>query len=276
MKFVFSIIISVFIALNIIQVHSQNVNCSEGRSFWFAIPYIETSTDEVVNGSETNSSYELFLTSRFNTIARIYFNDCLYKTVQISDNRTSVVSLNDGTEPNRIEEPQKLGFKIESDYPIEATLYMSWNYTGESLKIYPEKALGTNYYTLNMYQDYLKFHDLSLRYTQAEILILATQDSTDVTYSPKAKTVKGVNPTESRTVRLNKGETYLILSEIDTNKTHDWSTDLTGTNIVSNKPISVISGHPKVSFPSHSATFFGVKSDYIRNSLIEQMPPVKV
>ncbi len=261
--------------LTIYSVNAEQINSSEGKEFWFGIPFADKSSDETLWGSETNSPYELFITSKENTTVRIYIGGSnLYKTVSVIANRPMVVAIPDGFMNVRSEVVQSLGLYVNADDPVEVSFYISWQWTGELFKVLPLRALGNNYFTLNMYQDYNKDHAGSSRYHPSQILIVATEDSTDVTYTPTYETQRGVIKDSSRTVRLNKGQTFNIMGKLDSAYNQSWVSDLTGTNIVSSKPIAVFSGHTKGCFPMHSSTMLGLKADFMRNLLIEPMLPV--
>ncbi len=248
---------------------------SEGTSFWFGIPFCDKSSDETLRGSETNSPYELFITSKVNTTVRVFIGkENLYKTVSVLANKPMVVALPDGFMNETSEKVEKKGFFIESDDPIAVVVYVSWQWTGEAYRIVPSEWLGTKYYTLNLYQDYNKDHAGSFRYHPAQILVVASENETDLTYTPTYETQKGVKKGQAKTVRLNQGETFNIMGKIDAPYTHTWESDLTGTLISSTKPVAVYSGVTKGSFPRHSATMLGLKSDFMRNMYMDAMWPI--
>lgn len=249
---------------------------SEGTTFWFGLPFCDRSSDETLRGSETNSPYELFITSKVNTTVRIFVGEELYKTVSVLSNVPMVVALPDGFENQLSEKVEKKGFYIESDDPIAVVVYVSWKWTGEAFRVVPSDWLGTDYYTLNLYQDYNKDHAGSFRYHPSQILVVSSEDQTDITYTPTYETQKGVKKGQAKTVRLNKGECFNIMGKLDAAYNQTWASDLTGTYIHSTKPVAVYSGHTKGSFPRHSATMLGLKSDFMRNMYMDAMWPISL
>ncbi len=102
----------------------------------------------------------------------------------------------------------------------------------------PIDWLGKKNVSLNLYED--KTEELN----PPQILIVASEDNTIVYYQPTKPTEK-VSAGTKKEVKLNKGQTYLILGKEDNNVLRSPESDITGTYITSNKPIAVISGHTK-------------------------------
>lgn len=271
--------IALIVFFSTITLYAQNEGKeteAEGTDFWFGLPHCERSSDENLRGSETNSPYELFITSKVNTTVRIYLMSDLYKTVNVLANIPMVVALPDGLENQVSEKVAQKGFHVDSDDPIALVVYVSWQWTGEAFRVVPTNWLGKEYYTLNLYQDYNKMHDESFAYHPAQILIVASEDNTTVSYKPTYETEKNIKQGQTKTVKLNQGETFLIKGKININMTQSWQTDLTGSYINADKPIAVYSGHTKGSFPRHSATMLGYKSDFMRNMYMDAMWPVEL
>ncbi len=276
MKKIFTLL-GIILCFLVVYTGNGQIRSSEGIEFWFGLPFADISSDESIRGSETNSPYELFITSRYNATVKIYLSGSeLLKTVSVIADTPNVISLPDGFINSVSEKVEKKGFYIVSDFPIEVTAYISWQWTGEAFRLLPLYALGTDYFTLNLYQDYNKDHAGSYRYHPAQILVVATEDSTDVTYTPTYQTQKGVKKQLSKTIRLNKGETFNIMGRIDNSYNQTWASDLTGSHITSTKPVAVFSGQTKGCFPRHSPTLLGLKADFMRNLTIEQMIPTNL
>jgi hypothetical protein len=104
-----------------------------------------------------------------------------------------------------------------------------------------------------------------------------------VSYTPTVATeggieTKGVKKGETKTVRLQRGETYLIKSAIDEPLVKDFLSDLSGTLITSNHPIGVVSGHTKVAIMRMPdfipPTGLPVSAHFVRNNVHDVMHPV--
>jgi len=96
----------------------------------------------------------------------------------------------------------------------------------------------------------------------------AIQDSTIVSYTLKNKSSSG---TILKNVKLAKGETYFVQSNISVTDTLN-SGDLSGSLIKSNKPIAVFSGNQQARVPVISRD----KSQDSRNYLVEQITPMEM
>lgn len=119
----------------------------------------------------------------------------------------------------------------------------------DATSIMPTEALGLEYYAMCY---------APASYT--EFLVVATEDSTQVTILPSATTFTGRPANVPISITLNRGEEYQVQSQPD----HD--NDLTGSFIKSTKRIAVFAGAHKASIP---------KAGFSSNHLYEEMPPVK-
>jgi len=106
-----------------------------------------------------------------------------------------------------------------------------------------------------------------------QIVIIATEDNTLVKYTPTARTSK-VKAGQTAAVTIHRGQCLLIESETSQSFVQKDSSDLTGTYIVATKPIGILSGHTKASFPKLQATLLGRPGNFMRNTMIEMIPPI--
>jgi hypothetical protein len=175
-----------------------------------------------------------------------------------------------------------LGIEIVSDRPVSVSTDQLWSGNGDRARHLPVVAWGTSYYTMNFYQDQFGTAQTKFR-RPAQILVIAAYDSTVVTYHPTHQTEGGEDapstaPGDSSTVVLNIGETFLIKGSIDTARSRDFSTDLSGTRIEANKPIGVVSGHTKVGIMRYpdQLPFSGpwvASAHFVRNNVHDAMIP---
>ena len=125
------------------------------------------------------------------------------------------------------------GLKVTSSVPI--SLYAS-NYvahTYDATIVLPLEALGTDY-IIQTYENSLM---------PKEFGIVATADGTDLTITPRARTIDNKVKNVPFTVRLNAGETYQVMSS-------DNGNDFSGSRIVSNVPVAVFSGNVCINVPT--------------------------
>ncbi len=262
---------------------------TEGTSFWFAIPDIHKGLKELPRSSTTGAPEELLVSSKFNTTVRLYNSQSsLIKSATILANSLQILALPSGYQNTESEViTNNKSFYLESDEPISATVSVNWYKSGESFHLIPTEYLGTEYYTLNLYNDRCKMTDDGAIEGGAtggrmldhppQILIVATEDNTEVQYIPTANTEK-VAEGNVGIVKLNRGQSFLILGDASNPLMNQYEeTDLTGTRIISNKNIAVFSGHTKAAFPRFAAIYFSAYSaDYLRNMLFETMLPVNL
>ena len=91
---------------------------------------------------------------------------------------------------------------------------------------------------------------------RSEFAVLASQDGTDVTYVPNAKTTSGTDVGVAKTVTLNAGEALPVSS---------LSGDLSGSEVTSTKPVALFGGH--------ECTFIPDENTWACDHLVEQIPP---
>jgi hypothetical protein len=274
-----ALLFGMFFATTAPALSSDDEEISEGTEYWFGIPHCSKSSDESVRWGEF--PIELWITSKVPTNFTIESADGTSLGQikgQVSPGNVKIVKLPDNlmAKPEDNEQVRNKGIHIYSDEPISLGVFIAYMWSGEAFRIIPVEWLGNKYYTLNLYQDYVKMHAGYTEYKPCQILVCATEDGTKLKYKPTAETASGVLAGQTATVFLNKGETFLIESKIYPNLNQNNLTDLTGTYLEATKPISVISGHTKGAFPKYSASMYGIKADFMRNMLTDMMWPVEL
>lgn len=179
---------------------------------------------------------------------------------------------------NRVSEVvARKGIEIISDEPITVYGYSSQYTTSDLYTAIPVANLGTEYRVVCMPNDFYaprQGSDLATLSPFEKLvrpgmfLIVAQEDNTRIEITPTAPTEKGMLKNSLYTITLNKGETYLVKSQqiADTKKNND----LTGSSIVSTKPVAVFSGHARTAVPQVDFFTFDDSKDHI----IEMMPPI--
>ncbi len=255
--------------LSVSNIFSQEI--TEGKEYWFGLPECGKSSDEFAMWQ--NKPITLWITSKYDTKATIEYNNGSFvsQNIKINKNSNNEFYFSDELMNTESEKIRNKGIHISSDDPISVTVLIAYQWTGETFKLIPAEYLGKEYVTLNLYEDFMNMSSSGgYEHKPAQVLIVATEDSTLVSYIPTAKTEKGINKGEKANIFLNKGQTFLIKSK--TYIIND--VDLSGTSISSSKPIAVISGHTKGAFPQYNPIYDGgINPDYIRNVLVEMIPP---
>jgi len=128
----------------------------------------------------------------------------------------------------------------------------------------PVDVLGTEYRTMN-------YRTSTRGDTPGQFWIVGTQDSTNVTITPKATTANGTPAGTPIKTLLYKGDVFLVQGYVGFNDP-DHLNDLTGSLIESDQPIAVLSGHVRTEIPYNAKNQDNGQPS--RNHLVEQLPPV--
>lgn len=258
-----------FIIPNLALAQGQG-EVTEGREYWFGIPYVKMKTPEGIRGE---FPLVIWISSKVNTKATIsdmYTGSLL--TVDVYANKTTQIPMNDIIMNTESEVVENKGIHITSKDPISVCVYQSYKWSGEAFRVIPVEWLGKEYVSCNLYIDETD------EIKPAQILIIATEDNTVVSVAPKKPLA--IHDMTPFTINLNKGQTYLMLSKEQKAYVQDWASDITGTYIKANKPIGVISGHTKGTFPRY---FVGMRSgwmepyaNFARNMLCEMLWPIEL
>jgi len=231
---------------------------SSGTDFWVAF------MPNFIGGRNVT---QLFLASETSNTVKVTINNST-RSYNLLPNSTITVDLN-GAGVTRIPEtPSDLAVHVVSTAPITMYGYNEWDggagFIGGSpdgFLAIPTPALGTQYYTVN-------YFDASFAGTPTvgEYIVVATQDSTFVTFYTKAHTrgpnsTAGQNPGDTWRISLMKGQTYLVQSTGN----YTGVEDLTGSLVTSNRPIALLSGHQIAPIDVGMAS---------ADHLVEMIPPV--
>lgn len=253
----------------------------EGREHWFAIPDCQTAVSETVRWDD-GSPILIWVSSRYNTTFTLQSSDGITvpaATYTVTPDAVTEVNLPQEImlSPNDNERPTTKGIKIISQMPVTVGVFIAYRWSGEAFRVIPSDWLGKEYFTVNLWQDKVSMHDGNApEFKPGEFVIVASSEgTTTINYTPRVRTKK-VAPGQTETITLSQGQTYLI--EAYTSESLSWATDrsdLSGSRIVGNKPFAVLSGHTKGTFPQYPATMYGIKTDFIRNMLMEMIWPVE-
>jgi len=141
------------------------------------------------------------------------------------------------------------GIHVTALSPISVHVVSESAYSADGYLALPTAGLGTSYYVMSY---------TSASQPGSEFAVVATQNNTSVTITPKAAGLtKPANV--AFTILLNSGETYLFENPA--------YADLTGTLVTADQPVAVFSGHRFANLPSGIG--YG---DY----LVEQLPDVSI
>lgn len=252
--------------ISLSNIFSQEI--TEGKEFWFGLPYCKKNKLEFALGMYP---IEIWISSKYDTKARIKIKSTGFdKTFVVQNNKVTKIGIDDRAMCKESEVKQENGIHIKAEHPITVYVYYCYQWTGEVFNVIPIDWLGKEYISLNLFED--KTEELN----PPQILIVASEDNTIVYYKPTKPTEK-VSAGTKKEVKLNKGETYLILGKEDNNVLRSPESDITGTYITSNKPIAVISGHTKGTICGYVVHSLNNKDQYrVRNVMLEQLLPIEL
>ncbi len=173
----------------------------------------------------------------------------VYRNFELDGVRSPSGSVASATPQNQRAAPQV--FYVTSDEEVTVYGLNEARWTSDAFLALPKDVLGTEYLVMTYPTD---------NQAVCQFAIVATEDDTRITVEPKARTAT-TGRTDPLDVRLNARQAYLVQGLPGT------STDLTGTRIVSDKPIALFSGHQRSKIPQ---TIDLVSRDH----LVQQVPPI--
>jgi hypothetical protein len=138
-----------------------------------------------------------------------------------------------------------LSVRITSKSPIVASFSTIDNYNGDSYLVLPISSWGREYVINSFNSKHNKSGSVNV---QSMVCIVAAFDNTRVFYTlvgdGNTETVGGQKIGETRQYTLNKGD-VLPISSLGTT-----GTSMTGSLVLSSKPVGVVSGHQLVHLPT--------------------------
>lgn len=224
---------------------------TEGTDFWFGF---------MQNRDRGESHYlELTVTSRTGAEVTITYGpgEEQVKTGHVNANSSETFRLDTIIfEPDGSEMVEDKAIHLVASSPVSVYALNYKTQSSDVAVIYPTKSLGTEYYAM-CYTP----HPTNTTESNSEFLIVASEDNTLVAITPSVDTDQGHKANQQFAVNLNKGQLYQVQSM---NRVMDGQGDLTGSKVVSNKPVAFYSGVKATSVPYEGRT---------RDHLYEQIPP---
>jgi hypothetical protein len=162
---------------------------------------------------------------------------------QIEEDSVLAIVIPKEFEMRESEFPKHSAIEITSDVPITVYTFNTQYTTTESYAAIPVDKWGKEYvaisYPNDQYQDD-GFSDslLIAEPRSSEFMVIAAYDTTTIQFQPKAITTLGKQTYKNYTVKLNKGECYLVKSM----KSQRGTADLSGTIVRSKSPLAFYPG----------------------------------
>ncbi len=156
----------------------------------------------------------------------------------------------------------RTGFHILAEHEIAVVGVNRALWTTDALLFYPVEALGTEYVVLSYPSDgRVGQGGLDESSTPSQFVVVATAPDTQVQIVPN------VPSADTMKLLLDAGEVYLLQAKMEGNL----RADLTGTRILSDKPVAVFAGHQRATVPISLRAYPGSPS---RDMLLAQLLPV--
>lgn len=201
---------------------------TKGTDFWFG--FMNNLTYSPVGGP-----FYTYISSERATSGTISIPELAWsQNFNISSNSTIRITMPPSVEPFNFESIYDKAVHVISCDSITVYAHNAVSLSSDATVIYPTAALQDEYMVLN-------YNEPGYTFYRDQILIVATQDSTEIQITPTATTSGGHQAGVPFNITLNQGQTYQVLNAIDT-------ISLTGTTIIginSSKrlPFAVYSGH---------------------------------
>lgn len=242
---------------------------SVGTDFWIAIPPNETVSFPV-------GTLAIYISSAFDTeISFTGPNATIPRKRQIKAGTTLVLEDKNGFlvwgwEVRNAEVVENMGLHITSVKPVTVSVLNSKLTTSDGYTAIPTVSWDKEYIAASYY-DFKEYSPWA-----GGFLIIAKDDGTNVTITlrgvgaDKARTSGGraINNTPY-TITMNAGDTYMVRGDATT----QGQFDITGSHIVSTRPIGLIGFHERTTIPNSVTSVDGVQYSG-RNHLVEMLPPV--
>lgn len=226
---------------------------TEGTDFWFGL---------MQNRSNYPDHYlEITVTSRLGAVFTLTYGSNQLQigngTYQVGANSSIIVSIPYQILESSGEGIEDKGIHLQSNTnPVNVYALNYRTQSSDVAVIYPTESLGMEYYAMCYTPPSTGTNEKN-----SEFLIVASKDNTKVTVTPSVHTFGGKPAGIPFIIYLNKGQSYQIQSY---NSNITGQGDLTGSYIISDKPIAFYSGAKATPIPTNGSS---------RDHLFEQIPP---
>lgn len=135
-------------------------------------------------------------------------------------------------------------------------------YSSDAFLVFPVDALGTHHRVLS----YTASSVGQGAVLPAQFLVVGIENFTEVTIQPASQTERGIAGGSTFKITLDRGDAYQVQgASIPGN-------DLTGSFVLSSKPVAVFGGHQRTEIPKGTLLHNGGFPS--RDHLVEQIPPI--
>jgi PKD repeat protein len=234
---------------------------TEGTNFWFGFMesrnYIESHNVKIIVAASETTNFTISIGpdgNQFNNSYTVFANISLEVTIpwQLAEATGS-------------ENIQDKGINLVAEKPVNVYA-LSWDrFSSDIAVIYPVDNLGTEYLAMCYYPNIDPRNPESGSGRNSEFLIVASENQTRVEITPSKVTDNLIPKDSTFVVYLNKGEVFQVQSENTMGTDMSGQGDLTGSHVISDKPVAFFSGALATTVPNESCCW---------DHLFEQIPPV--
>lgn len=172
---------------------------------------------------------------------------------EVFPNVVQLITVPSSAETRGSEQINDNALHVSSQNPISVYIHQYHGFRSEATIVLPTPALSNQYYVMS-YTGIDAFNASG----ESEFIIVGIEDETTIDFTVSDHTQRGMEPGESKTITINRGQTYQVRARNSTD-------DLSGTFISGDKTFNVFSGASWSGVPRFCGTF---------DNLLEQMNPV--
>ncbi|HKO42296.1 MAG TPA: PKD domain-containing protein [Pyrinomonadaceae bacterium] len=217
----------------------------EGTDFWLMFPHAYTD-------SAGFAVQSLFISSRVATSGTVHIPSVNFSSAfSIPANGVASVVL-PAIQVTESDAVTNKGIHVTSQLPVSVYGLNKRHATSDAFLGLPVDVLGMDHYVLT-------YSNMSFA-PSTEFGVVAAQNNTNITVTPSVTTLNRTAGVPYN-ITLQQGQTYLLQ-----NTTPNGQADLSGSRILSDKPIAV--------FAAHSAATIPAEAVCCADHLVEQVPPV--
>jgi hypothetical protein len=250
--------------------HAQSIQDTRGREF--VLGFGENRGGESLT-EETANRLSLIVVSEEAAQVRVQVNALQFdETFTVSENSELRIELPTGnnggpTASATISEvvTPGLGVLVTSNRDIALFAFNKKLYSADAYLVWPTDRLGREYLVLSYPTSTVGSGG---QFIPGQLLIVAAHDQTNVRIRTSCKTLSGNEPGSVIESVLHRGDVLLVKTARQEDQ------DLTGSEVLSDKPIAVYGGHVRTEVPAGTRLFNGRVPS--RDHLFEQLPPVNV
>ena len=218
----------IFVFLTSISALSAQLT-TEGTDFWFGFM-----------DNDNAASIEVYISARQR--ANVTINSPLggFSTnISVAPNTTELVDIPLTLMPTT-EGLHNMGIHVTSDTDITVYTLNKRRFSADAAVILPTNVLGQEYYVVAHKEPPGDGTGIDM---ESEVLIVATEENTEIQVTPSVDTFGGWRAGETRSITLDAGETYQLKSTNDLTGTFITNVSRIGSNLATCKKIAVFGGN---------------------------------